>query len=264
MDLLGVRLGFGFSAGLFDYVLNYSQGTRPLMLVPIGAAYFALYYGLFRFCIARFDLKTPGRDAEEAAPDAAAGAGDSAAAGWVRALGGAANLESIDACTTRLRLVVADQSAIDEAALKRLGARGVVRPSAQTLQVVVGPIADQLASQIRAESRVPAASVAPAAQTASAAQPHVAATSTTLVSAATLLTALGGTRNVRDVRLASSRLCVTLEDAAAISAADIDQLVDERQIRSAARPRPELLHLIIGPAAPVLYEQLNRLRVTTA
>ena len=36
MDVLGVRLGFGFSAGLFDYVLNYSLATRPWLLLPIG------------------------------------------------------------------------------------------------------------------------------------------------------------------------------------------------------------------------------------
>src|SRR5678816_2853412 len=51
MNVVGVRLGFGFSAGLFDYVLNYSLATRPLLLIPVGVGYFALYYFLFRFCI---------------------------------------------------------------------------------------------------------------------------------------------------------------------------------------------------------------------
>ena len=58
MHALGVHLGFGFSAGLFDYVLNYSLATRPLLLIPVGIGYFALYYFLFRFCIQRFNLKT--------------------------------------------------------------------------------------------------------------------------------------------------------------------------------------------------------------
>ena len=66
MDAIDVRLGFGFSAGLFDYVLNFKQATRPLLLLPIGLAYFALYYGLFRFFIVRLDLKTPGREADDA------------------------------------------------------------------------------------------------------------------------------------------------------------------------------------------------------
>ena len=59
MDALHVRLGFGFSAGLFDYLLNFDRASRPWLLAPIGAAYFALYYGLFRLAIVRFDLKTP-------------------------------------------------------------------------------------------------------------------------------------------------------------------------------------------------------------
>ena len=44
MDALHVRLGFGFSAGLFDYVLNFNRATRPLWLLPVGLGYFALYY----------------------------------------------------------------------------------------------------------------------------------------------------------------------------------------------------------------------------
>src|SRR5262249_20920421 len=64
MDLVGVRLGFGFSAGLFDWVINFGKSTRPLWLWPVGLVYFALYYGLFSFAIRRFDLKTPGRESE--------------------------------------------------------------------------------------------------------------------------------------------------------------------------------------------------------
>jgi len=48
MDLLGSKLGFGFSAGLFDYIINFKLSTRPLLLVPVGLVYFGLYYGLFR------------------------------------------------------------------------------------------------------------------------------------------------------------------------------------------------------------------------
>jgi phosphotransferase system IIB component len=60
---------------------------------------------------------------------------------------------SVDACTTRLRLIVVDQSAVSEPALKALGARGVVKPSDKALQVVLGPIADGVAGEIRAAWR---------------------------------------------------------------------------------------------------------------
>lgn len=65
MSVLGVKLGFGFSAGLIDYVINYGISTQPLMLIPIGAAFFAVYYGIFRFAIRKWNLATPGRDAED-------------------------------------------------------------------------------------------------------------------------------------------------------------------------------------------------------
>src|SRR5205814_9333569 len=121
---LHVKLGFGFSAGLFDYVLNYSRATRPLWLLPVGLVYFALYYGLFRLVIVRLDLKTPGRDAAESAAAPPPAALADRARAWIAALGGAAHLVSVDACTTRLRLVIADQSAVDAAALTRLRAPG--------------------------------------------------------------------------------------------------------------------------------------------
>src|SRR5438132_141555 len=66
MDLLQSRVGFSFSAGFFDYVLNFNRATHPLYLVPVGIAYFGLYYGIFRYCIVRFDLATPGREREDA------------------------------------------------------------------------------------------------------------------------------------------------------------------------------------------------------
>ena len=94
-----------FSAGLFDYVLNFTHAQRPLLLIPIGIAYFALYYVVFRVCIVRLNLSTPGREAD----DTLAQAGAPAALGtrgraFVDALGGAGNLTEVTACTTRLRL----------------------------------------------------------------------------------------------------------------------------------------------------------------
>jgi len=155
MHLVGVRLGFSFSAGLFDYVLNFSHAQRPLLLLPIGAAYFALYYGVFRYCIMRLNLATPGREPDDAtaAPPLATATPNSRAQDFVTALGGARNLAEVEACTTRLRLVLNDNTAVDEATLKRLGALGIIRSSAQGLQVVLGPIADQVAGEIRAALR---------------------------------------------------------------------------------------------------------------
>jgi PTS system N-acetylglucosamine-specific IIC component len=237
MDAIGVHLGFGFSAGLFDFVLNFNKATRPWLLLPVGLVYFGLYYGLFRFFIVRLDLQTPGRETDDAAAAISAGAEAASAAGaWVQALGGARNLVSIDACTTRLRVVVVDQASVNEAALKQLGARGVVRPSAETLQVVVGPIADQLASDIRAELKAPSsAPVAPS------------------LSPASLLEALGGRANVSNVRLAASRLLVAVKDPDGV----VDARIAALAVRGVARPAPNSVHIVLGPAAGAVYEELS-------
>jgi PTS system N-acetylglucosamine-specific IIC component len=233
MDVLGVRLGFGFSAGLFDYVLNFKQATRPLLLIPAGLAYFGVYYALFHFFIVRFNLKTPGRDLEAAAPSTAAQPASGAPARqWVTALGGAANLRSVDACTTRLRLVVANQQAVDEGALKALGARGCLR-SEDALQVVVGPIADQLAAEIRSQLKSAGAKSEGSARDGSS------------TSVPELLAALGGAQNVKEVLVATSRVLVTLHDAATLNTNAIARL----GLRGIAQPMEKSLHLLVGPNA---------------
>ena len=235
MDALQVRLGFSFSAGMFDYVINFGQATRPWLLLPVGLAYFALYYAVFRFVIRRFALPTPGREAD--APQGAPAVTESGRAGaMIAALGGAGNLVSVDACTTRLRLEVADQSAVDEAALRAIGARGFVRPSATSLQVVLGPIADQVAAELRAILRTGAARV-----------------ETDLP--ARLLQALGGRDNVLALELSSTRVLVTVRDAAKLDSS----LLTSLPLRAIARPAPTCLHLVVGPQAAATCQELRRL-----
>ncbi|HUQ29449.1 MAG TPA: N-acetylglucosamine-specific PTS transporter subunit IIBC [Usitatibacter sp.] len=220
MDILQSRLGFGFSAGLFDYVLNYNRATHPLYLVPVGAFYFALYYGLFRYFIVRFDLRTPGREPEEAHGTAIAQALGDTAGAYVAALGGAANLREVAACTTRLRLDLADRTRVDRAALKRLGARGTVDVGANGLQVVVGPIADGVAGDIRA---------------------HLAATRGKTDDAHAFLSALGGARNVQAVDVAAGRLLFTLRDGKVVDRARLESIAP-RGVAFAAASRIHILH----------------------
>ncbi|MFE0104552.1 PTS transporter subunit EIIC [Streptomyces sp. NPDC059009] len=62
---LGVHDGFGFSAGLIDYLLNWKLATKPWLIIPIGLCFAAVYYVVFRFVIVKFDLPTPGREPED-------------------------------------------------------------------------------------------------------------------------------------------------------------------------------------------------------
>jgi N-acetylglucosamine PTS system EIICBA or EIICB component len=65
VNALGIKDGFGFSAGLFDYVLNFNIATKPLLLIVIGLGYAVVYYFLFRFVIRKWNLRTPGRGDED-------------------------------------------------------------------------------------------------------------------------------------------------------------------------------------------------------
>jgi PTS system N-acetylglucosamine-specific IIC component len=66
VNALEIRDGFGFSAGLFDYLLNWNIATNPAWLIVIGLGYAVIYYFVFRFVIRRWNLRTPGREEEEA------------------------------------------------------------------------------------------------------------------------------------------------------------------------------------------------------
>ena len=204
MHLFGVHLGFSFSAGLFDYVLNFTHAQRPLLLIPIGVAYFLLYYTVFRVCIVRLNLSTPGRETDEAAQSLAPIEADSRGGSFVGALGGAVNLTEVTACTTRLRLTLLDNRAIDESALKRLGSRGLLRSGTTGLQVVLGPIADQVAGEIRDAMRAGTASPA----TRPDASPRQAASA--------MLAALGGRQNVAELEIVAGRLSMRIADLKAL------------------------------------------------
>jgi PTS system N-acetylglucosamine-specific IIC component len=255
-----------------------------LLLLPVGLAYFALYYGLFRFVIVRLNLKTPGREDDAAVADTAAEnqAPADRALAYVRALGGAANIVSLDACTTRLRLVVTDQSVVDAEALKRLGVRGMVKPSANALQVVVGTHADQVAGEMKVALRAargPGAGAVAAATAPAAAVPTNAAATTGAASSAastgaaanaaptptplsiptpiltSLLTALGGRSNVRAVEAASSRLRINIADASSVDQPAITSL----GLRGVALAAPNWVHVIIGPEASAAGVSLRQL-----
>lgn len=62
---LGMKDGFGFSAGLVDFSLNLGIATKPWLLVLVGLCFAVIYYVVFRFAITRFNLPTPGRESDE-------------------------------------------------------------------------------------------------------------------------------------------------------------------------------------------------------
>ena len=153
--------GFGFSAGLVDYILSFNLplANKPFMLLLQGLLFAALYYFLFRFMITKFNLMTPGRgddELEEAVETDSATAAPTTKEARFRqqaetilvGLGGPDNIRSIDNCATRLRLEIEDMDKINESKIKSAGVPGLNRVSKHDLQVIVGTevqfVADEL------------------------------------------------------------------------------------------------------------------------
>lgn len=149
---MGIKIGFGFSAGLIDYFLAYGKATKPLLLIPIGLISAVVYYLLFRFIITRFNLKTPGREKEVIDDDEENGNASSAndkAARVISMVGGKENILDVDACITRLRLVVKDDKLTNDAGLKSLGAAGIMKLGNGAVQIVFGTQSEQIKDKIK-------------------------------------------------------------------------------------------------------------------
>lgn len=145
--------GFGFSAGLVDMVLSTRNplAVNWYMLIIQGIVFFAIYYFVFRAVIVKFNLKTPGREDDDEEESSIRGSKETGelAKQYLKALGGHENLENIDACITRLRLTLKDTSVISEKQLKGLGAMGVVKLGSNNVQVILGPLAEIVAGEMK-------------------------------------------------------------------------------------------------------------------
>ncbi len=262
MNFLGVKLGFTFSAGAFDYIISYKLGTNGWVLIPVGLAYFLIYYFLFSFAIRKFNVATPGRAEEpssEGVPVTADPAALAGAVGYVRALGGNRNLKLVDACTTRLRLELADDSLVNEPALRILGARGVVRPSRNVMQVVIGPQADILAGEIReAMASGEYDAIGPAVESPEASQVDTSmsaqlnqASPEDTATAQNLVHAFGGGSNIETVEhVAVTRIRTVVRDSGR---------TDEAALKSAGATKvsENVWHVIAGQRAAALATALH-------
>lgn len=153
-NTLGMHMGFTFSQGGIDFLMFNALGkfARNWWLVLLlGPAYGLAYYGIFRWVIQRFDLRTPGREDEAAPARAVSGAGGRAG-DLVAAFGGRENIASLDACITRLRVAVRDAARVDDAALKALGASGVVHVG-KSVQAIFGPLSENLKTDMELHLR---------------------------------------------------------------------------------------------------------------
>jgi PTS system N-acetylglucosamine-specific IIC component len=256
---LGIHLGFTFSAGAIDYVLNYGLSQRGWLAIPVGLVYGLVYYGLFRFFIRKFNMATPGRepattDAEVESYDntgfvsPTAGASVPRAVRYIAALGGASNLTVVDACTTRLRLSVVDSAKVSEPELKAIGARGVLKRGATSVQVIIGPEADLISDEIRSElERSSAGASTRASSTPAAAAPIAAVPAGEQgpldPDPVRWLAVFGGATNVASLdAVAATRLRVVVRDPSSVDRQRLSTL-------DVAWVSADTFHIVVGNAA---------------
>jgi PTS system glucose-specific IIC component len=263
-NILGAKLGFTFSHGAIDYALYYTLDTKPWLVFIFGPVWALLYYVTFRWAIRRFDLKTPGRELEAAASEAAVPAGVAApgvapehafARDLVLAFGGRGNIASLDACITRLRVIVRDVARADAARLKALGATGVVVVG-EGVQAIFGTRSENLKSDMEAYLKVAGseadgavAAGPPAGPRGAVAPPRPPAgvdAAAVEQRAAGLLAALGGAGNVKRLEaVAQTRLRVLVGD---------DARVQEGALRASGaqgvmRAETGVWHVLVGLGA---------------
>ncbi|KKK39734.1 PTS glucose transporter subunit IIBC [Mesobacillus campisalis] len=148
--------GFGFSAGLIDFILSsrLPMANHPYMLLLQGLGFAVVYYVIFRFIITKFNLKTPGREEdteEEAETEGRVFAEDRFAVlaeNIYAGLGGDDNVVSVDNCVTRLRVEVKNMDAVDKNRIKTSGVPGINVVGPHNIQVVVGPQVQFVADEV--------------------------------------------------------------------------------------------------------------------
>ena len=143
-QMLDIHAGFGFSAGFIDYVINYKLATNPLLILPLGMVFALIYFFVSYYTIKIFKLKIFEENSEKETLPAS-----NEALAFIEALGGKENIVNTDACITRLRMSVKDSSLLLDESFITLGAKGVIRPDKQSIQIILGTKAEGVAEAIK-------------------------------------------------------------------------------------------------------------------
>jgi len=153
-SLFDIHLGYTFSSSLIDLGLGYfNQKNISLLFLVVGPIIALTYFTVFYWAIGFFNFKTPGREEESQSEESVETSPTKPqlkekAIGVLTAIGGSANIKTLDACITRLRLTLNDDTKLDQSQLKRLGAAGVMKAGGGNVQIVFGVESDFLKTEI--------------------------------------------------------------------------------------------------------------------
>jgi len=256
----GIKHGTTFSHGLIDFGVLFGQSKNAGWMLVIGPLWGLLYYGVFRFAIAKFNLKTPGR--EDDVSNAANTSGNtSMSSQLVAAFGGFNNIHTLDACITRLRVGVNDVAMISQDALKSLGASGVIMVG-NNAQAIFGPASENLKTDMEAYMETPEAKHAsapivnstttPDGQMKKPAKPPLDANAIDKIRS--IITNLGGNNNIKRVNaFAETRLRLELIDAAVIN----EEALTGSGVKGVMKLAGDTIHLIVGDNADQFADEMD-------
>jgi len=143
-QVVDIHHGFGFSAGLFDYIINYKLAHNPALIIPLGGIFAFIYFMVSYYTIRIFKLNIFG--VEESNKDIEISDETKA---FIEALGGTENIVSTDACITRVRIEVKSSKNLKDDPFLKLGAKGIIKPSDKTIQIILGAKAEKVAEAIK-------------------------------------------------------------------------------------------------------------------
>ena len=158
MYILGVTIG-NTDGGILDFIIfGVLQGieTRWYFVILVGLLWFVIYYFTFRIAIKKLNLQTPGRS-NLSIDNRAKNTKEYErkkkelkfnTVAILEALGGKENIQDLDNCVTRLRIVVHDMEKINENKLTSNGALGVFKLDKHNIQVVIGTRVGTLKSEL--------------------------------------------------------------------------------------------------------------------
>ncbi len=256
-NTLGMHMGFTFSQGGIDFVVfnvlgKFSQ--KWWLVLVIGPIYSLIYYSVFRTAIHWLNLKTPGREDETVTGNAGVTTTGGRSLELVLAFGGRRNITNLDACITRLRVVVKDAGSVNQARLKAMGAAGVMVVG-NSIQAIFGTPSENMKTDMEEYlktagpeadgGRMPASTLDVDNGTGVSSE-TVTIEAQVREAAEQMLLALGGRGNLRKIEaVAFTRLRVELADAAKFD----EEGVKMAGVAAVMQVAPDVLHLIIGDKA---------------
>jgi PTS system glucose-specific IIC component len=239
-----IKHGTTFSHGLIDYILLFGQSKNAFWLLIIGPVWGAVYYGIFRGVITKFNILTPGRETEAIA-DSGSQVGSSLANDLITAFGGKSNITNLDSCITRLRIEVKDASVVDAEKLKSLGAAGVV-VLGNGIQAIFGTKSGNLKTEM--EEAI--------AGNISDIKPNTKSTEKKETNITELVKFLGGEKNIIEMdQCATTRIRFSVRESRLVSPEELKSLFGERLISL----EYGVFHIIFGKEVNNVHDALKKL-----